>query len=82
MWGRDGTRLKFVKSARAKTRIRQSLSKEPKRKGRRDWREPDRAGPCASRDFHLQGLMTGHTLLAIARELGYPDMTGLLTAVR
>ncbi len=72
--------LGFVKSPRARSKIRQYFTK-----GRRE--EAIDAGKDAlhrvirKQNLPLQRLLAGHALLTIARELHYPDVSALYAAV-
>jgi guanosine-3',5'-bis(diphosphate) 3'-pyrophosphohydrolase len=72
--------LNFVKSARARNKIRQWFSKE-RREAAVEAGKDQIAKVMRKQGLPLQRLMTAETLKAIAAELRYPDLTGLYAAV-
>ncbi|MFC7387828.1 RelA/SpoT family protein [Sphaerisporangium rhizosphaerae] len=72
--------LKFVKSGRARNKIRQWFSKERRETAIEAGKEAiGRA--MRKQGLPLQRLMSGETLLALARDLRYPDVSALYAAV-
>ncbi|PZG51020.1 GTP pyrophosphokinase [Spongiactinospora gelatinilytica] len=72
--------LKFVKSGRARNKIRQWFSKERRETAIEAGKEAiGRA--MRKQGLPLQRLMTGEALLALARDLRYPDVSALYAAV-
>jgi GTP diphosphokinase / guanosine-3',5'-bis(diphosphate) 3'-diphosphatase len=72
--------LQFVKSARARNKIRHWFSKE-RREAAAETGKSAIARAMRKQGLPLQRLATADALLAIARDLRYPDMSGLYTAV-
>ena len=72
--------LNFVKSARARNKIRQWFSKE-RREAAVEAGKDQIAKVMRKQGLPLQRLMSAETLKAIAAELRYPDLTGLYAAV-
>ena len=72
--------LTFVKSARARNKIRQWFSKE-RREEAIDRGKEAIAKAMRKQGLPLQRLMTAETLTGIAGELRYPDIDGLYAAV-
>ncbi len=72
--------LNFVKSARARNKIRQWFSKE-RREAAVEAGKDQIAKVMRKQGLPLQRLMSAETLKAIASELRYPDLTGLYAAV-
>jgi GTP diphosphokinase / guanosine-3',5'-bis(diphosphate) 3'-diphosphatase len=72
--------LQFVKSARARNKIRHWFSKE-RREAAAETGKSAIARAMRKQGLPLQRLATADALLAIARELRYPDLSGLYTAV-
>jgi (p)ppGpp synthetase, RelA/SpoT family len=72
--------LKFVKSGRARNKIRQWFSKERRETAIEAGKEAiGRA--MRKQGLPLQRMMSGETLLAAARDLRYPDVSALYAAV-
>jgi GTP pyrophosphokinase len=72
--------LKFVKSGRARNKIRQWFSKERRETAIEAGKEAiGRA--MRKQGLPLQRMMSGETLLALARDLRYPDVSALYAAV-
>lgn len=72
--------LKFVKSDRARNKIRQWFSKERRETAIEAGKEAiGRA--MRKQGLPLQRLMSGESLLALARDLRYPDVSALYAAV-
>lgn len=72
--------LKFVKSGRARNKIRQWFSKERRETAIEAGKEAiGRA--MRKQGLPLQRLMSGEALLALARDLHYPDVSALYAAV-
>jgi GTP diphosphokinase / guanosine-3',5'-bis(diphosphate) 3'-diphosphatase len=72
--------LNFVKSARARNKIRQWFSKE-RREAAVEAGKDQIAKVMRKQGLPLQRLMSAQTLRAIAVELRYPDLSGLYAAV-
>ena len=72
--------LNFVKSARARNKIRQWFSKE-RREAAVEAGKDQIAKVMRKQGLPLQRLMSADTLKAIAAELRYPDLAGLYAAV-
>jgi GTP diphosphokinase / guanosine-3',5'-bis(diphosphate) 3'-diphosphatase len=72
--------LTFVKSARARNKIRHWFSKE-RREAAAETGKTAIARAMRKQGMPLQRLATGDALLAIATEMHYPDMSALYTAV-
>jgi GTP pyrophosphokinase len=72
--------LNFVKSARARNKIRQWFSKE-RREAAVEAGKDQIAKVMRKQGMPLQRLMSADTLLAIAREHHYQDLSGLYAAV-
>jgi GTP pyrophosphokinase len=72
--------LNFVKSARARNKIRQWFSKE-RREAAVEAGKDQIAKVMRKQGLPLQRLMSAATLKAIATDLRYPDLTGLYAAV-
>ena len=72
--------LNFVKSARARNKIRQWFSKE-RREAAVEAGKDQIAKVMRKQGLPLQRLMSAETLRTIASELRYPDLTGLYAAV-
>ncbi len=72
--------LNFVKSARARNKIRQWFSKE-RREAAVEAGKDQIAKVMRKQGLPLQRLMSAETLRQIASELRYPDLTGLYAAV-
>ena len=72
--------LNFVKSARARNKIRQWFSKE-RREAAVEAGKDQIAKVMRKQGLPLQRLMSAETLKAIAAELRYPDLSGLYAAV-
>lgn len=72
--------LNFVKSARARNKIRQWFSKE-RREAAVEAGKDQIAKVMRKQGLPLQRLMSAETLRTIAAELRYPDLTGLYAAV-
>jgi GTP pyrophosphokinase len=72
--------LGFVKSARARNKIRHWFSKE-RREAAAEAGKTAIARMMRKRELPLQRLATGDALLAIATELRYPDVSALYAAV-
>jgi guanosine-3',5'-bis(diphosphate) 3'-pyrophosphohydrolase len=72
--------LTFVKSARARNKIRHWFSKE-RREAAAEAGKTAIARAMRKQGMPLQRLATGDALLAIATEMHYPDMSALYTAV-
>ena len=72
--------LQFVKSARARNKIRQWFSKE-RREEAIDSGKDAIAKAMRKQGLPLQRLMTSETLTGIASDLRYPDIDGLYAAV-
>ncbi|MGH3278279.1 MAG: RelA/SpoT family protein, partial [Trebonia sp.] len=72
--------LNFVKSARARNKIRQWFSKE-RREAAVEAGKDQIAKVMRKQGLPLQRLMSAETLKSIAAELRYPDLTGLYAAV-
>ncbi|MFB9377851.1 RelA/SpoT family protein [Kineococcus gynurae] len=72
--------LTFVKSARARTKIKQHFSKERREEAVESGR--DSIGKAMRKhNLPLQRLMTHDSLLAVARDLSYTDVAALYAAV-
>jgi GTP diphosphokinase / guanosine-3',5'-bis(diphosphate) 3'-diphosphatase len=72
--------LGFVKSARARNKIRHWFSKE-RREAAAEAGKTAIARTMRKQELPLQRLATGDALLAIAKELRYPDVSALYAAV-
>jgi len=72
--------LNFVKSARARNKIRQWFSKE-RREAAVEAGKDQIAKVMRKQGLPLQRLMSADTLKAIAADLRYPDLSGLYAAV-
>jgi guanosine-3',5'-bis(diphosphate) 3'-pyrophosphohydrolase len=72
--------LNFVKSARARNKIRQWFSKE-RREAAVEAGKDQIAKVMRKQGMPLQRLMSAETLKTVAAELRYPDLTGLYAAV-
>jgi GTP diphosphokinase / guanosine-3',5'-bis(diphosphate) 3'-diphosphatase len=72
--------LKFVQSPRARNKIRQWFSKE-RREAAVESGKDQIARAMRKQGLPLQRLATADTLLALARDLRYPDVSGLYAAV-
>ena len=72
--------LNFVKSARARNKIRQWFSKE-RREAAVEAGKDQIAKVMRKQGLPLQRLMSAETLRAIAGDLRYPDLSGLYAAV-
>jgi len=72
--------LDFVKSARARNKIRQWFSKE-RREAAVEAGKDQIARVMRKQNLPLQRLMSAETLRTIAGDLRYPDLTGLYAAV-
>jgi GTP diphosphokinase / guanosine-3',5'-bis(diphosphate) 3'-diphosphatase len=72
--------LNFVKSARARNKIRQWFSKE-RREAAVEAGKDQIAKVMRKQNLPLQRLMSAETLKSIAAELRYPDLSGLYAAV-
>jgi GTP pyrophosphokinase len=72
--------LKFVKSGRARNKIRQWFSKERRETAIEAGKEAI-ARAMRKQGLPLQRLMSGESLLALARDLRYPDVSALYAAV-
>jgi len=72
--------LNFVKSARARNKIRQWFSKE-RREAAVEAGKDQIAKVMRKQGLPLQRLMSAETLRQIASDLRYPDLTGLYAAV-
>jgi GTP pyrophosphokinase len=72
--------LNFVKSARARNKIRQWFSKE-RREAAVEAGKDQIAKVMRKQGLPLQRLMSAQTLKEIAADLRYPDLTGLYAAV-
>jgi GTP diphosphokinase / guanosine-3',5'-bis(diphosphate) 3'-diphosphatase len=72
--------LNFVKSARARNKIRQWFSKE-RREAAVEAGKDQIAKVMRKQGLPLQRLMSAETLKSIAAELRYPDLSGLYAAV-
>jgi GTP diphosphokinase / guanosine-3',5'-bis(diphosphate) 3'-diphosphatase len=72
--------LQFVKSARARNKIRHWFSKE-RREAAAETGKSAIARAMRKQGLPLQRLATADALLAIARDLRYADLSGLYTAV-
>ena len=72
--------LNFVKSARARNKIRQWFSKE-RREAAVEAGKDQIAKVMRKQGMPLQRLMSADTLKGIAADLRYPDLTGLYAAV-
>jgi GTP diphosphokinase / guanosine-3',5'-bis(diphosphate) 3'-diphosphatase len=72
--------LKFVQSPRARNKIRQWFSKE-RREAAVEAGKDQIARAMRKQGLPLQRLATADTLLALARDLRYPDVSGLYAAV-
>ena len=72
--------LNFVKSARARNKIRQWFSKE-RREAAVEAGKDQIAKVMRKQGLPLQRLMTADTLKSVASELRYPDLSGLYAAV-
>jgi GTP diphosphokinase / guanosine-3',5'-bis(diphosphate) 3'-diphosphatase len=72
--------LKFVKSARARNKIRQWFSKE-RREAAVEAGKDMIARVMRKQGLPLQRLVTGDALLGVAQDLRYPDLSGLYAAV-
>jgi guanosine-3',5'-bis(diphosphate) 3'-pyrophosphohydrolase len=72
--------LNFVKSARARNKIRQWFSKE-RREAAVEAGKDQIAKVMRKQGLPLQRLMSAETLKTIAADLRYPDLTGLYAAV-
>ena len=72
--------LGFVKSARARNKIRHWFSKE-RREAATETGKTAIARALRKHGLPLQRLVTGDALLAVAAELHYPDLSALYAAV-
>jgi guanosine-3',5'-bis(diphosphate) 3'-pyrophosphohydrolase len=72
--------LKFVKSARAKNKIRQWFSKE-RREAAVEAGKDSIARAMRKQGLPVQRLVTGESLLSVARDLRYNDLSALYAAV-
>ena len=72
--------LKFVQSARARNKIRQWFSKE-RREAAVEAGKDQIARAMRKQGLPLQRLASADTLLTLARDLRYPDLSGLYAAV-
>jgi GTP pyrophosphokinase len=72
--------LKFVKTARARNKIRQWFSKE-RREAAIEQGKDAIARAMRKQELPLQRLMSGEGLLALARDLKYADVSALYAAV-
>jgi guanosine-3',5'-bis(diphosphate) 3'-pyrophosphohydrolase len=72
--------LKFVQSPRARNKIRQWFSKE-RREAAVEAGKDQIARAIRKQALPLQRLAVGDTLLTLARDLRYPDVSGLYAAV-
>jgi guanosine-3',5'-bis(diphosphate) 3'-pyrophosphohydrolase len=72
--------LKFVQSARARNKIRQWFSKE-RREAAIEAGKDQIARAMRKQGLPLQRLASADTLLTLARDLHYPDLSGLYAAV-
>jgi GTP pyrophosphokinase len=72
--------LKFVQSARARNKIRQWFSKE-RREAAVEAGKDQIARAMRKQGLPLQRLASADTLLSLARDLRYPDLSGLYAAV-
>ncbi|MEO5876812.1 MAG: bifunctional (p)ppGpp synthetase/guanosine-3',5'-bis(diphosphate) 3'-pyrophosphohydrolase [Streptosporangiaceae bacterium] len=72
--------LTFVKSARARNKIRHWFSKERRDTAIESGKESI-ARAMRKQNLPLQRLMTGEALLALSRDLRYPDVSSLYAAV-
>jgi GTP pyrophosphokinase len=72
--------LTFVKSARARNKIRHWFSKE-RREAAVETGKDEIARALRKQGLPLQRLATGEALLSVARDLHYNDVTGLYAAV-
>jgi GTP diphosphokinase / guanosine-3',5'-bis(diphosphate) 3'-diphosphatase len=72
--------LNFVKSARARNKIRQWFSKE-RREAAVEAGKDQIAKVMRKQGLPLQRLMSAQTLKAVAADLRYPDLSGLYAAV-
>jgi len=72
--------LKFVQSARARNKIRQWFSKE-RREAAVEAGKDQIARAMRKQGLPLQRMVGSDTLLALARDLRYPDLSGLYAAV-
>jgi GTP diphosphokinase / guanosine-3',5'-bis(diphosphate) 3'-diphosphatase len=72
--------LKFVQSARARNKIRQWFSKE-RREAAVETGKDQIARAMRKQGLPLQRLASADTLLTLARDLRYPDLSGLYAAV-
>jgi guanosine-3',5'-bis(diphosphate) 3'-pyrophosphohydrolase len=72
--------LKFVQSPRARNKIRQWFSKE-RREAAVEAGKDQIARAIRKQELPLQRLATADTLLNLARDLRYPDVSGLYAAV-
>jgi GTP diphosphokinase / guanosine-3',5'-bis(diphosphate) 3'-diphosphatase len=72
--------LKFVQSPRARNKIRQWFSKE-RREAAVEAGKDQIAKAMRKQGLPLQRLATADTLLTLARDLRYPDVSGLYAAV-
>jgi GTP pyrophosphokinase len=72
--------LKFVQSPRARNKIRQWFSKE-RREAAVEAGKDQIARAMRKQGLPLQRLATADTLLTLARDLRYPDVSGLYAAV-
>jgi GTP diphosphokinase / guanosine-3',5'-bis(diphosphate) 3'-diphosphatase len=72
--------LKFVQSARARNKIRQWFSKE-RREAAIEAGKDQIARAMRKQGLPLQRLASADTLLTLARDLRYPDLSGLYAAV-
>jgi GTP pyrophosphokinase len=72
--------LKFVQSARARNKIRQWFSKE-RREAAVEAGKDQIAKAMRKQGLPLQRLASADTLLTLARDLRYPDLSGLYAAV-
>ncbi|GAB2550463.1 RelA/SpoT family protein [Brachybacterium huguangmaarense] len=72
--------LAFVKSPRARTKIRQWFSKERREEALEKGKE-DLAKALRKQNLPMRRLLTHQTLQAVATDLNYPDVDGLYTAI-
>ncbi|PRX96047.1 GTP pyrophosphokinase [Allonocardiopsis opalescens] len=72
--------LDFVKSARARNKIRQWFSKERREQNTEKGREA-LVRAMRKQDLPLQRLLSGEALMALARDMRYADVTALYAAV-
>ncbi len=72
--------LKFVKSPRARTKIRQWFSKE-RREEAIEYGKAALAKAMRKQQLPIQRLLSHESLVALANELRYPDVTALYAAI-